>query len=904
MLKFRKSCISKKVHPMTMPFSPCTNQGSGATVCDDRSVQMLNHIFGDVVNKLALNGDIEGVTQTNSILASMFGVFNSAVLVVGSLIITYIAIVGVLSTANDGEVLGKKWSTMWVPVRLAFSVLMLLPTTTGYSMIQLFVLMIALWGAGAANNTYKAGIGTGLFNPEALVRDVNNKKDSYGLAGFATSYVSSYYCSKVIDAQYGSSVGLKGPIGLGGSGYDTKTAPAPGTYNTIYNYKFKDRSADSNTGGGVSLCGSFSLAYNEQPIPGHLPASAQQLIGIEKVVNNAKSDVIIDTLIPKLNAWIDGSNGAGGFPVKADSDQWANININQFYAIVNDAEQKISQKVAENAAINANTTVGADGQVSSGPGNDALKQMIQEITDEGWAMAGGWFQKVGSYRSKLTDIYAADPGSVESPNLLALGTDDKAQQARTIHSAVLKKLSILKEAYIGSDGTKPINADSIESILPNSSDPKDIEATGMLSKFMNFFNQLVSSMLSTLINSLVGSDPVMGGGMVGQALCGSGAEVGGSLNRMKCVGDVTKSLQGTVQLIDIQMKVASVTLQSTVAITSATPAQYWGDFTPLRDILEYVFDRIIAPIIAKVLFWMNLIAFYFGVLLPSLPYITFFTVVIGWVLSVIQTSLVSPIWMLMHMQPESSFIGSQRQGYLMLMSMFVRPMLAVIGLFAAILVSDPVINYVTVAFFSMRDALVGGGGMAASGAQIWQTFWWIGLYAATLLPILYMIFSLPQSMPDEILRWVGGGIGSLGETSANSGITGTLDSYGKSGAGAGGGGGAAAAAKAASAAANGSKSSGGGGGKGAQFMPQQGVAPAAGAGGGGTFANSARQSQNHWVKGAANMYDFATGNAKFSLKKPKDDGAKGTTGGQGANGTENSTGILEPKPSKKKTDEY
>ena len=82
---------------MTMPFSPCSNQGTAATVCDDRSVQMLNHIFGDVVNKLALNGDIEGVTQTNSILASMFGVFNSAVLVVGSVIITYIAIVGVLS---------------------------------------------------------------------------------------------------------------------------------------------------------------------------------------------------------------------------------------------------------------------------------------------------------------------------------------------------------------------------------------------------------------------------------------------------------------------------------------------------------------------------------------------------------------------------------------------------------------------------------------------------------------------------------------------------------------------------------------------------------------------------------------------------------------------------------------
>ena len=360
-------------------------------------------------------------------------------------------------------------------------------------------------------------------------------------------------------------------------------------------------------------------------------------------------------------------------------------------------------------------------------------------------------------------------------------------------------------------------------------------------------------------------------------------------------------------MIDIDMKIISVTLQSTVAITSATPAQYWGDFTPLRDILEYVFDRIIAPLIAKVIFWMNLIAFYFGVLLPSLPYITFFTVVIGWVLSVIQTALVSPIWMLMHMQPESSFIGSQRQGYLMLMSMFVRPMLAVIGLFAAILVSDPVINYVTVAFFSMREALVGGGGMAASTAQIWQTFWWIGLYAATLLPILYMIFSLPQTMPDEILRWVGGGIGSLGETNANSGITGALDAYGKRGAGAGEAAAMAANAQKKRAAARGGGGGDGGGGTGktgSQFMPQQGVAPMAGASMKETFANSARQSQNHWVKGAANLYDAARGNARFSIRKQQGGGAKGTTGGQGASGTENSTGSSGPKPNTKKKDEY
>ena len=249
------------------------------------------------------------------------------------------------------------------------------------------------------------------------------------------------------------------------------------------------------------------------------------------------------------------------------------------------------------------------------------------------------------------------------------------------------------------------------------------------------------------------------------------------------------------------------------------------------------FMGVIFPILEKIRQWVSILAFYFGVFLPALPYITFFTVVIGWVLSVIQTALVSPIWMLMHMQPEQSFVGSQRQGYLMLMSLFVRPMLALIGLFAAILVSDPVITYVTDAFFSMREALVTGGGTISTFSQVWQTFWWIGLYAAVLLPILYMIFGLAQSMPDEILRWVGGGIGSLGETNANSGIVGAMDSFGKSGGTAGAARDAAAkgmrAAKlqkerAAKAAEKGGQANGGSTRADSTLHPQQGVTPTGG----------------------------------------------------------------------------
>lgn len=40
------------------------------------------------------------------------------------------------------------------------------------------------------------------------------------------------------------------------------------------------------------------------------------------------------------------------------------------------------------------------------------------------------------------------------------------------------------------------------------------------------------------------------------------------------------------------------------------------------------------------------------------------------------------------------------------------------------------------------------------------------VFGLTLLPILYMIFFLPQTLPDEILRWLGGGLNSLGDSSA------------------------------------------------------------------------------------------------------------------------------------------
>ncbi len=116
----------------------------------DASVMYLSYIFGVV------NGVLSG--SGTQIIGKMFGVFNMAVLMLASLIAVYTTIMAVLNTGQDGEFLGKKWSSLFVPVRMLFGVMLISPTSTGYSWIQVAVMWIVLQGIGSANYVWQEAI--------------------------------------------------------------------------------------------------------------------------------------------------------------------------------------------------------------------------------------------------------------------------------------------------------------------------------------------------------------------------------------------------------------------------------------------------------------------------------------------------------------------------------------------------------------------------------------------------------------------------------------------------------------------------------------------------------------------------------------------------------------------------
>jgi conjugal transfer/type IV secretion protein DotA/TraY len=71
-------------------------------------VGILGHIFGPIIDVLVKGQDPNTVSAASNLLATLFTFFNSGILVVGSIIIVYVAVMGAVNTANDGEAMGKR----------------------------------------------------------------------------------------------------------------------------------------------------------------------------------------------------------------------------------------------------------------------------------------------------------------------------------------------------------------------------------------------------------------------------------------------------------------------------------------------------------------------------------------------------------------------------------------------------------------------------------------------------------------------------------------------------------------------------------------------------------------------------------------------------------------------------
>ena len=116
---------------------------------DQSGMGMLRKLFGGLVDHPLDPGAATGISETA--FGKVFAVINMSLLALGTVWLTYNISSGVAQTAQDGEFLGKRFSSMWVPIRMLTGIVGLVPVFHGWALSQLVILYCAQLGVGIGN---------------------------------------------------------------------------------------------------------------------------------------------------------------------------------------------------------------------------------------------------------------------------------------------------------------------------------------------------------------------------------------------------------------------------------------------------------------------------------------------------------------------------------------------------------------------------------------------------------------------------------------------------------------------------------------------------------------------------------------------------------------------------------
>ncbi|HMY90758.1 MAG TPA: DotA/TraY family protein [Nitrosomonas sp.] len=742
---------------MTMPFTPC-EQNAGES-CSDVSVGILTKIFGDAIPQLASGGDPSALTPASSVLASMMTSFNSGILVVAGLILAYIATVGVVNTANDGEAFGKNWSSVWTPVRVVSGFTALIPAASGYSYIQLVVMTLALWSIGFANGVFKIGVENGIVGGTlssvsselgmGTGAKANPKYPLYDLRKFGSDFLAIAWCERTVTETFAKNVatGTEKPvISISENGQaDSVQMESENKRGSLFLYK--DRNTASNLGGGLAICGSIKLYEYSTPsaiavVPsagsafdaGTINSNAKAMMAIRQAALKAKKTAA-SKMMSDIREWV-ASWPSELSVADGETPTWDSVSADRFNAILNDAQASMISEL--NAQINNDTVL-----------KKIMEKYTSDITKDGWAMAGGFYQRMGGLREEMGDIFSEAVYTASKPDLSAVpgGTigDYVKDSYFSIYDTLISK-TLNGVSY--NSGSLSGDLNSFRGLF--GTDIKGLSIDSIGNRSSGFLSSAVGNLMQGSIDTLIGTD-----GHVDM------------LARIKTLGDSLKLADTAIGVVIYDVNLTIDAAQILAAGAGSVKVFGTGiDAVPLVDGVRRLFTDAFATRLAEISSWLGRLAFWFGIFIPTLPYFIFMIAVVGWLLSVLQALVAAPLWAIMHMTPERSFIGGQHQGYLLLLSLFARPALIVIGLFAAMLLANPIIEYVTIFFFAVRTANVTSSESLGWFMQFLTFKDWLLMYAFVITPIVYMVFGLSQSLPDTVLSWIGAGIRSMGETNA------------------------------------------------------------------------------------------------------------------------------------------
>lgn len=688
----------------------------------DMSLYFLERIFGNVGNVL--------FGETNISLQSMFDKYNWAIVSVAIIILGYTTVVSILNTAKEGQVMGKKWNSLWIPIRSILGILLLIPTAgSGYSLIQVTIMWIVVQGVGLADQIWDiilTNLAQGVSAtaaPQLLPSDKSDLNDNakaiYTQA--VTSAVCMFTLKNIHDGETNDTI------------LNTRDAEKSnltrihGNKISIFidpNYPFRSGSVKNKT---IAIQENGFLNVGVKNVPTYKNACGSWEISAS--INsqndaNLTSQRLRSLYYAKINSIMALFNVA-----KMPARRIANIknppdNINDL----------ASSTYAIYSSILSKYTTLLSGQVEYQTNMDIIaRNLAEKGKAEGWIVAGSYYFTLFKVQMNSLLSNAKELPSFSGPKLNVLSEKEKPILTAklitsTLYSNVLKSKSTpsLNDKLSGLGG--------------------DDDQHGLVKEILTFIIDWIAKITDYFIKILIGDihDPIVVLSFVGQTLM--------------------------LWAQNAWLAFAAIGIASSIlALCSAKNPLF---LTVLSVII------IVGGIILALLMIVFTIGASLGIYLPMVPYIIFAGAVLGWMMLVIEAIIAGPIIALGIIAPSQDELGKIMPAIMILANIFLRPMLMIFGFIFAARLLRAIVEFINFGFFQTALLILnpgsfiagavgamtvaGGIGGMATGAIVTIIFI-IMIYATLIITVTNRVFSLIYLLPDKILRWIGGQAEAAGQ---------------------------------------------------------------------------------------------------------------------------------------------
>jgi defect in organelle trafficking protein DotA len=717
---------------------------------NDQSVYYLGQIFGNMGIALAGTG--------SSLLPSMFRVFNSALLVVGTLMVAYVTIMGVLHTAAEGDFLGKKWGNIWLPLRMLLGVAALFPTGLGYCASQVVIMWFIVQGVGAADMVWKSAVeylGSG-----GAVHSIAPSPSSIDVTGTLPKMLQTVFSNAVCQATVVKATA--GPLVERAPSGDVNAMGRTSAIDSSNTYSF----GRPNGPNAPNECGTLTL----KGIPGKagaLEAQKQATATILPVLD-ILANYYAGLIIKEPSCWSSGSGGLDDqVPGKKCNPAQKDLFKSDFCAYFKQYNKMVTNCSLVSSASTDKTVSDIISQAGSNFMSDAAKLYYGYA--QNYAIQETLRQNQENQKNTGTMVNLNDPfAAARSNGWIFAGAYYYyiAQNSNTPLENFAEFVSPQAMSY-----TTPKFTDTTV---------KDFVCNGCIS-YLDFAQSATTGAINVAIalsdaanqaSKTGGGLAVKSGGGLPNEAAGLGpladaavAIAGSFIDAISPAKDQDPIIRlhefGRSLLIDADIIFITFLLIGIgLGLLATYQIVFGNNLNPIAGISQFLQSYII-PLVYFFVGYLIVVGGLLGVYLPMLPYMLFTFGAIGWFIGVIEAMVAGPIVALGMLFPgggESELLGKAAPSVMIVLNLFLRPTLMVFGMMAGMLMAIAVIQFVNTTFYTVMT------NMGKLG--IIEAFMFLMVYASLVITGLNKCYSLIYHLPARVLSWIGGQPVEYGEAQA------------------------------------------------------------------------------------------------------------------------------------------